>query len=72
MDRDKQRQEISVIGRLFSLEALLVVMGFLSLISGILAHDAVRLILGFLILAGLLLLILLRRRRNRANTHSDT
>jgi len=67
MDRDKERQEISVIGRLLSLEALLVLMGLLSLISGILAQDALRLLLGLLILAALFLLITLRRRRRRLN-----
>jgi len=67
MDRDKERQEISLIGRLLSMEALLVVMGVLSLVSGILAKDTVRLLLGLLILAGLILLIFLRRRRRRKN-----
>jgi membrane protein implicated in regulation of membrane protease activity len=67
MDRDKERQEISLIGRLLSMEALLVVMGVLSLVSGILAKDTVRLLLGLLILAGLFLLICLRRRRRRNN-----
>ena len=72
MDRDKERQEISLIGRLLSLEALLVVMGALSLVSGILAKDTVRLLLGLLILAGLILLIILRRRRRRKNGSAQT
>jgi hypothetical protein len=67
MDRDKERQEISLIGRLLSMEALLVVMGVFSLVSGILAKNPVRLLLGLLILAGLFLLIYLRRRRRRNN-----
>jgi hypothetical protein len=67
MDRDKERQEISLIGRLLSMEALLVVMGVFSLVSGILAKNTVRLLLGLLILAGLFLLIYLRRRRRRNN-----
>jgi hypothetical protein len=67
MDRDKERQEISLIGRLLSMEALLVVMGVFSLVSGILAKNTVRLLLGLLILAGLVLLICLRRRRRRKN-----
>jgi hypothetical protein len=73
MDRDKERQEISLIGRLLSMEALLVVMGMLSLVSGILAKDTVRLLLGLLILAGLILLIFLRRsrRRNNGAEHKD-
>ena len=65
MDHDKERQEISVIGRLLSLEALLVLMGLLSLVSGILAHDALRLLLGLLILVALFIMIALRRRRRR-------
>lgn len=65
MDHDKERQEISVIGRLLSMEALLVLMGLLSLISGILAGDALRLLLGIIILAMLALFIILRRRRRR-------
>ncbi len=65
MDKNKERQEISLIGRLLSMEALLVLMGMLSLVSGILAHDALRLLLGLIILAGLCLLIILRRKRRR-------
>jgi len=67
MDHDKERQEISVIGRLLSLEALLVIMGVLSLVSGILAGDTLRLFLGIIILAVLALYIILRRRRRRLN-----
>jgi len=68
MDHDKEKQEITVIGRLLSMEALLVLMGLLSLISGILARDALRLLLGIIILSGLALLIILRRRRRRINS----
>lgn len=67
MDHDKERQEITVIGRLLSMEALLVIMGILSLVSGLLAHDPLRLLLGFVILALLALYIILRRRRRRLN-----
>lgn len=67
MDKDKQRQEISLIGRLLSMEVLLVLMGALSLISGILAHDVLRLFLGVIILSALALFIILRRRRRRIN-----
>ena len=67
MDHDKEKQEITVIGRLLSMEALLVLMGLLSLISGILARDALRLLLGIIILSGLALLFILRRRRRRIN-----
>ncbi len=63
MDRDKQKQEISLIGRLFSLEALLVIMGLLSLISGILSRELLRFSLGVVILGGVLLAVVLRRKR---------
>ena len=71
MDHNKERQEISVIGRLLSLEALLVLMGVLSLVSGILAGDTLRLFLGIIILAVLALYIILRRRRRRLNLLMD-
>jgi hypothetical protein len=62
MDKDKEKQEISALGRLFSLEALLIIMGLVSLISGIACRDFTRLLLGLLILGGLLLFIIIRRR----------
>lgn len=39
------------------MEALLVLMGLLSLVSGILDHDPLRILLGVIILSGLALLI---------------
>jgi hypothetical protein len=63
MDSDKQKQEISLIGRLFSLEALLVIMGLLSLISGIITRDLLRLSFGIIILGGAALAVIFRRRR---------
>jgi|GEM_PF-1290932 len=71
MDRDKQKQEISLIGRLFSLEALLIIMGFLSLVSGIITRDLLRLSLGIIILGGTLLAIIFRRKRKLQNTSDD-
>ena len=64
MDKNKEKQEISIIGRLFSLEALLVVMGILSLISGIISGDTTRLLLGGLILGCLALFILIRKKKS--------
>lgn len=61
MDNDKQRQEISVIGRLFSLEALLAVMGLLSLVSGFMTGDPLRLGIGLSIICAIILLIVRRR-----------
>jgi hypothetical protein len=63
MDRDKQKQEISLIGRLLSLEALLVVMGLLSLASGIIIRDLLRFSFGAIILGGAALAVVLRSRR---------
>jgi len=71
MDRDKQKQEISLIGRLFSLEALLIIMGLLSLVSGIITRDLLRLSLGVIILGGTLLAIIFRRKRKLPNTSDD-
>ncbi len=66
MDKHKEKQEIPVIGRLFSLEALLIVMGLFSLVSGIASGDYIRLLVGAVILGGLALLIYFRRKgRNR-------
>jgi hypothetical protein len=72
MDREKQKQEISLIGRLFSLEALLIIMGFLSLVSGIITKDLLRLSLGIIILGGTLLAIVLRRKRTRNTSDNHT
>lgn len=71
MDQDKQKQEISLIGRLFSLEALLIIMGFLSLVSGLITRDLLRLSLGVIILGGALLAIFFRRKRKLPNASDD-
>jgi hypothetical protein len=71
MDQEKQKQEISLIGRLFSLEALLIIMGFLSLVSGIITRDLLRLSIGIIILGGMLLAINFRRKRKLQNTSDD-
>jgi len=67
MDKDKERQEISLLGRLLSMEALLILMGLFSLISGIIDHDPLRIIPGIAIISSLVLLIILRRRRRGKN-----
>jgi hypothetical protein len=70
MDKDKQKQEISLIGRLFSLEALLVLMGLLSLVSGIITRDLLRFSFGVIILGGTALAVVFRRRR-RAQSSAE-
>ncbi len=66
MDKDKERQEISLLGRLLSLEALLVLMAALSLVSGILAADPVRTASGVAILAALIFLLARRAMKRRS------
>ena len=65
MDRDKERQEISLVGRLLSLEALLVLMGVLSLFSGVMAADPIRIGSGLAILAAFCMLLFRRRKKPR-------
>ncbi len=63
MDTEKEKQEISLIGRIFSLEALLIVMGGLSLASGIMDANWMRISLGIVIIAvGILLMLMVRKR----------
>ena len=49
--RNKENQEISVIGRLISLEALLFLMGIVSLVYGLIAGEPLNIIIGVPILA---------------------
>ena len=62
MDKDKEKEEISLIGRLFSLEAMLILMGLLTLLSGIIYMQWVRIILGLVILSGCILLLFMRKK----------
>jgi Flp pilus assembly protein TadB len=71
MDRDKQKQEISLIGRLFSLEALLIIMGLLSLVAGFIARDLLRFSFGVIILGGATLAIVLRRKQRSRNSANN-
>ena len=64
MDNDKEKQEISLIGRIFSLEVLLIVMGILSLISGILYRNGMQMFWGVVVIFGGVLLLILFRKRN--------
>jgi hypothetical protein len=63
MDKDKEREEISLIGRIFSLEALLVVMGLLSLISGIIRTQRTQIVLGVIVIAGSMLILSVRKKK---------
>ena len=62
MDKDKERQEISLIGRIFSLEALLILMGLLSLLSGIIRIQRTQIFWGVVAIGGSLLLLFVRKR----------
>ena len=64
MDNDKEKQEISLIGRIFSLEVLLIVMGILSLISGIVYRNGMQMFWGVVVIFGGVLLLILFRKRN--------
>jgi len=72
MDKDKERQEISLLGRFLTMEALLVLMGALSLVSGILAVDWIRIASGFAIIVALLVYLMKRRRRSVTSSDLET
>jgi len=62
MDQDKQKQEISIIGRLFSMQTLLLVMGIFSLVSGIMTGEVIQLFWGGMIICGSILLYFVRKK----------
>lgn len=65
MDSNKQRQEVSLIGRILSLEALLALMGLVDLVYGVINAEFLNIIIGVVILGGLALLMY-RRRTTRS------
>lgn len=67
MDKDKQKQEISVIGRLFSLQTLLLIMGIFSLVSGIVTGEVIQLFWGGMIICGSVLLYFVRKKDWKAH-----
>lgn len=62
MDKDKQRQEISLIGRIFSIEALLLLMGCFSLYHGIFNDKPVSIFFGLIIVPGVFILSKVRKK----------
>jgi hypothetical protein len=62
MDLDKQRQEVSLIGRILSMEALLLLMGLASLLYGISTARLTNILLGVVIIPGVLLMMKVRRK----------
>jgi hypothetical protein len=59
---NKEKQEISVIGRLFSIEAFLLLMGIASLVSGIATGEAMQLFWGVMIIGGSVILHFVRKK----------
>ena len=62
MDQDKQRQEVSIIGRILSIEALLLLMGIASLIYGITQKVTINIFWGVVIIPGVFLLMKVRKK----------
>jgi hypothetical protein len=62
MDKDKQRQEISLIGRILSIEMLLLVMGVASLIYGIVNGTVMNIFWGVVIIPGVFILLKVRKK----------
>jgi len=62
MDINKEKQELSVIGRLFSIEALLVIMGIVCLGSGIVTGEVMQLFWGVMIIGGSVVLYFVKRK----------
>ncbi|GLI37146.1 hypothetical protein KI811_12630 [Geobacter hydrogenophilus] len=59
---DKEKQEISLIGRLLSMEALLILMGIASLGYGIARAQVMSIFWGVMILVGAVVLSFVRKR----------
>jgi flagellar biosynthesis component FlhA len=62
MDKDKEKQEISIVGRLLSIEALLVLMGVVCLVSGIITGEPMQLFWGGMIICGSVVLFFVKRK----------
>ena len=62
MTSDKEKQEISVIGRLFSMEIILVMAGVAFLVMAYVREDAMALFWGVMILGGSVALHFVRKK----------
>ena len=62
MNNDKERQEVSLIGRIFCIEALLILMGVFSFVSGIRNSAAVQIFWGVMIMSGAVVLHFVRKK----------
>jgi flagellar biosynthesis component FlhA len=59
---DKEKQEVSIIGRLFSMEALLFLMGCISLGSGFYTGEPTQYFWGVMIVGGAIVLHFVRKK----------
>ncbi len=71
MDKEKEKQELSLIGRIFSLEALLILMGILSIIAGAIYREMDKVFWGAVILCVAVLLNLVRKRGGKGKGMGD-
>ena len=62
MNKEKEQQEISVLGRLLSMEAFIFLMGLVSLGYGVVNGIAVNVFFGLFILAGGVVLYFVKRK----------
>jgi uncharacterized membrane protein HdeD (DUF308 family) len=62
MDNEKQRQEASLIGRILSMEALLLLMGVVCLVYGIVNGDEMSIFFGIVIIPGVFILAKVRKK----------
>jgi len=62
MDKEKQRQEVSLIGRILSLEAVLMLMGIASLYYGITKGATMNIFWGVVIIPGVFVLYKVRNK----------
>ncbi len=67
MDKDKEKQEISLIGRLFTVEALIILMGIVSLGYGIVNRTEINIFWGIIILVGAVVLHFVRKKDWKAH-----
>ncbi len=62
MSDDKQKQEVSLIGRILSMEALLFLMGLFCLGSGFVTGETIQMFWGGIILTGVVVLHFVRKK----------
>ena len=62
MNKDKEQEEISVLGRLLSMEALIFLMGLVSLGYGIANGTGINIFFGVFILAGAVALFFVKKK----------